>query len=96
MVNLIVLKFRFRLKAEIAKISIQNRVIRIPESYTLNNWYRTVTSTEFFSLIPVTNIRFEAVSLSDVQNFPVICRPNFSYRVHNSPPRIPIIIRDIT
>jgi len=32
MVNLIVPKFRFRLKAELATISIQNLVFRIPES----------------------------------------------------------------
>jgi len=48
MVNLIVPKFRFRLKAEIATISVQSRVIRITETYTLNNCYRTVTSTENF------------------------------------------------
>jgi hypothetical protein len=35
MINLIVRKFRFRLKAELATISIQSRVTRISESYTL-------------------------------------------------------------
>lgn len=75
-VNLNVPKFRFRLKAELATISVQSRVIRITETYTVNNCYRTVTSTDIFPLIPVTNAMCEAVSLSDGQNFPVICSPN--------------------
>jgi len=50
MFNLIVPKFRFRLKAELATFFVQSRVIRITETYTPNNCYRTVTSTEIFSI----------------------------------------------
>jgi len=94
--NIIVLKFRFRLKAELAIISTSSRVIRITEFYTLNSCYRTVTSTEIFPLIPVTNAMVEAVSLPDGQNIPVVCSPNFIYRVHSSPPCVPIFICDVT
>ena len=55
LVDLSVPKFRFRLKAELATISIQNRVIVTVGSYTPNNCCRTVTSTESFPAIPVIN-----------------------------------------
>jgi hypothetical protein len=77
-VNLIVPKFRFRLKAERGTISIQSRMIRITETYILNSCYPPVTSTENFPLIQVTNFMAEAVILSYGQNFPVIRSPNFS------------------
>ena len=56
MFNLIVPKFRFRVKAGLTTISVESPIIRITEPYPLNNCYRTVTSTKSFPLIPVTNV----------------------------------------